>query len=456
MVFPDRKRMPLLAALLGVMLAIGALLVHGPVPARAEGPAAACSWAGESDQRDVNIGAPDLDAYYWLSPIPVTSGTKVVISGQYPRARYFSLTTYNLATLPTGSLYDQQIAPDPGSVNPFQGPARAGAAESYHVQLVFSDAPAHPAANTLYAGAPGTSNPVALLELRVYVPDDTAEPQGGVPFPQITTETTAGTPLVTQGACSVTPPSFDASFWEQYAQANSSPGASTPADGATATPTWTRAFGSSFGNPQNAYLTTIVSHHFGSVVVIHTRAPSFPDTSAGQPAYGPQQLRYWSICTYDSSGEAVIGCAADYHAAITDGWITYVISDPADRPANATAANGVTWLPWSSADAIEVVYRNMLPSPSFPYAAERITSASQSAQALMGPYYPTAGYCSTATFERSGWRACVPAPAAAVKSTGKHKAKQRRRRHTAKRHRRKHQRQHRRARSRRTHRASRR
>jgi hypothetical protein len=62
-----------------------------------------------------------------------------------------------------------------------------------------------------------------------------------------------------------------------------------------------------------------------------------------------------------------------------------VISDPEHRPANATAANAVTWLPWGAQSATQIVYRNMLPAASFPYAAESITSPTQSVAETMGP-----------------------------------------------------------------------
>jgi hypothetical protein len=117
-------------------------------------------------------------------------------------------------------------------------------------------------------------------------------------------------------------------------------------------------------------------------VVIHTDAPTFPNTNAGQPVYKPSDLRYWSFCTYAVDGEALVGCAADYHAAIVHHEITYVISDPEDRPANATSQDGVTWLPWGA------------------------EAPSRSSTATCGPYYPTAVYCSTATFEKGGWKTC--------------------------------------------------
>jgi hypothetical protein len=437
MVFLERSRRLGLTFLVAGLAFIGVSAGRGPLStpaARAAAPAVpsvGCSWAGESDQRDVNIGAPDLDAFYWLAAIPETAGTKAVISGSYPHARYFSLTLYNDQTLPIDSIYDQQIDPDSGSANPFRGPVAASNADGYHVTVEFSAAPSHPAANTLYAGTPGGSNPVALLELRVYVPQTVSSPQGSVPFPQITLETTAGTPILARGACSVTPPSFGAPLWEEYAQASSPPGSAAPPSTPGAPPTWERTFGSQFGNPQNAYLVADVSHSSGQLLVIHTRAPTFPNTGAGQAVYGHYQLRYWSICTYDSSGQAAIGCAADYRAAISGGWITYVVSDVADRPANATSAKGVTWLPWGPSSSIQVVYRNMLPAPWYRYAAEAITAPSQSAQQLMGPYYPTAGYCSVATFERGGWQACVPGTGSTRSASSKSATHRKRKRRSA-------------------------
>jgi len=377
-------------------------------------PAPVCSWAGETDQQDVNIGAPDSDAYYWLSPITPNADTEISIAGSYPQARYFSFHVYNDEGEVIHSLYDQQIAPDPGSDNPFVRKPRKGAGDTYHLTVRFEDEPADPAANTIYAGEPNASA-ADLLVYRVYVPEDSSEPEGSVPYPQETVATDTGTPLIEDGACSITPPAFGSALWQLFAEGNYPEGVPTEAPAeASATPEWARAFGSRLGNQQNAYLETVVSHAYGQIVVIHTRAPTFPDTSAGQPPYRRSDLRYWSFCAYDSEGEALVGCAADYRAAISRHEITYVVSDPEHRPANANAANGVTWLPWGAQAAAQIVYRNMLPASSFPYAAESITSPEQSVAAIMGPYYPTAVYCSTATFEAGGYQACQRAARSAA------------------------------------------
>ena len=147
-------------------------------------------------------------------------------------------------------------------------------------------------------------------------------------------------------------------------------------------------------------------------MVIHARAPSFPNNRAGQPVYGEHQLRYWSFCTYDAQGEAGYGCAADYAAAVRHGYVTYVISDPGARPANAVTRNGVTWLPWGGDQySAQIVERNMLPGPHFRHAVQRITQtgAQSNPGKVMGPYYPAAAYCTTSRFDRGGWKACFQA-----------------------------------------------
>ncbi len=80
-----------------------------------------------------NQGAPDSAAAYWLTPFTAQDGMRIVLSGQYPDARYASLEV----TKPGGGLFtvngvsseltDYRIAPDPGSVNPWQSQSRPAA-----------------------------------------------------------------------------------------------------------------------------------------------------------------------------------------------------------------------------------------------------------------------------------------------------------------------------------------
>lgn len=399
-----RLRRAVALLVLGLVAPAAVLVTAASGPPASAATASSCAWAGERDQRDVNIGAPDLDAYYYASSVSPKAGTKVVVAGRFPKARYFSFTIYDASGQPVAFTYDAQIAAARGSVNPFRGPVPRGAGDRYHLQVLFVNRPSRPDASTLYVGPPANTASSLLFVMRIYVP---ASPSRPGPFPSVTTESTGGQVLLARGGCATISSTGDAARWKRYAKSSAPRGAPTPAvAGATSTPTWSRSFGSQFGNPQNAYLVALAAHHWGQLVVIHARAPTFPNTLAGDRVYKSHQLRYWSFCTYDAAGQAVIGCAADYRAAIRDGFFTYVISDPAHRPRNATKANGVTWLPWGPKNAIQIVYRNMLPARSFRHAVQRITTPHQSVRATLGAYYPAAVYCSRATFERGGWSAC--------------------------------------------------
>ena len=71
------------------------------------------------------------------------------------------------------------------------------------------------------------------------------------------------------------------------------------------------------------------------------------------------------------------------------------------------ADNPVAWLPWGGAfPSGYVIYRNLLPAPSFAQAVQNVDETS-SPQAVMGAYFPSTVYCAKRTFESGGWRACA-------------------------------------------------
>ena len=403
-------------AALASTLVLASLSVLAP-GARGAGASetAGCSWGAKSNPDTINLAYPDLSASYWTHFFSPAPGERLVISGFYPRARYFSFHVYDATAVAIDSAYDAQIAPDAGSSNPFLAKPARGAGDGYTEYVDFTNPPAKPAPNTLYiADTPqGAPTPLAALMYRVYVPVDGAEPAGGVALPRITLQSSEGATVASYGACS-SGSSFaeGGQLNEAIANSNWPEGAPTPpVQGASDPPTWSRtSLGNNlyglYGNQQNAYLTATISRQYGQLVVIHAKAPTFPDTSAGVPAYAKRQVRYWSICQ-NSNSTRVIACAPDYRAAISHGYYTYVISDPDRRPANATAANGVTWLPWGGVYANGVlILRNMLPAAGFTQAVQSVGEKS-SPQAVMGPYFPSTAYCSTATFEAGGWSACA-------------------------------------------------
>jgi len=408
-----RRRIVIAIALTAAAFAAPALPLSS---ASAATTGSSCSWGAKSDPDTVNAAYPDTSASYWSYQYHAVPGTELVVNGTYPKARYFSLHAYQPNAVPIDSIYDAHIRPDAGSGNPFSGPVGRTQPQRYTVIVQFTPKPAQPAANTIYAGQTqidGAPNPGGTLMLRVYVPLNPKSPQGGVPLPTVTWQTTGGTVLSAGAACSNDLPSTNGVIAEEL-NSLSFP-LQVPATGAPAAITWKRAgsspYAGAFGNQQNAYITATISRAYGNLVVIHAKAPTFPNTSAGQSAWKPAQLRYWSVCE-NSVDTRVISCVPDYQAGVRNGFYTYVISDPSDRPSNAVASAGVAWLPWGSTDLEAVVIlRNMIPASTFGQAAQNVDPSSASAQQVMGAYYPSAVYCSTATFQQGGWQACMAQPA---------------------------------------------
>jgi hypothetical protein len=156
-------------------------------------------------------------AVYWLTPLTAQAGTRIVLAGRYPGARYASLEV----TKPGGGLFtvngvtselsDFRIAPAPGSTNPWQPSARhpgRRAGGQFTVTIQAGVAPGQ--VNTLPLAPPGPATGTSYLVYRVYLP------VGGdfsrVPLPTVTVtsggvlEHLPGCPPPAAGAAAVAGP----------------------------------------------------------------------------------------------------------------------------------------------------------------------------------------------------------------------------------------------------------
>jgi hypothetical protein len=421
-------------------IAVG-LALSAALPLTARGatlPPVGCSWPVKLDADTLNTAFPDSSATYWGTRFVSLPGSRIVVRGTYPAARYFSLHAYDDLQRPVGSLADREIAPDPGSDNPFATPGAAPGG-AYTAYVEFTARPATPAPNTLYAGAmaDGTQNPGGFILLRVYVPDDPTELSGGVAEPKIPDlelEVADGAVRIPFGRCEPLPPSTGGALTDAIAQM-SFPDAvprSIPFLPATTTPEFRRFFGLDrtvwdrvppnpatdpiprfqggfLSNQHIAYLYKILSREYGDVFVFRAKAPTFPDTrppGTGSPT-DPTQVRYWSICENELATQRFIACLADYQTRIdAEGYFTFVVADPADKPSNLDAT-GANWLPWGGAfyDGL-VIYRHMLPATAFAEAIQNVPEFADAAT-LMGEYFPRGAYCTKQRFENGGPAACL-------------------------------------------------
>jgi hypothetical protein len=386
------SRGKLVAAVAAVVLAV--LLPAGvgggeQVHAAAAAPVSCTlSWT----QATGNTAYPDTSATYWTVRFPVVTGGHLTIAGTFPHARYMSFNSYQGASA-YDVVEDDILVPNGGALNPFQNGNPRGGTVSYDMTVAFKNKPASPASNTLYTGASSTSGNSVIY--RVYVPDEGQDDTGGVGVPAVTFYAPAGTQL---------PPECTNNTYHGHTTATPDtvrPATATP----TNPPTWVKATGNdSYGNLDNAYLSAPINPKFGQVLVIYAEAPTFPATYQGETTFdGDTQLRYWSMCENNPVTTGVIDCSPDYLTTVpSSNYYTFVVSKT--QPTNATAACGVTWLPWGSVQTGLLILRNMLPSSSFTQSIQDAQPGHL--QQDMGSYFPSAAYVKTvAAFEKLG---CPP------------------------------------------------
>jgi len=393
----------------------------------------ACSWP--TTLSTFNFAYPDTSAEYWMTHFGRVPASRLTIKGSYPYARYFSFHAYDEAQRPVASLADRNIRPDRGSDNPFApGAGEApGSKRRYTVHVVFEPPPKDRERNTIYAGEMdnGAPNPAGFVIYRIYIPDEPKKRTGGVPLPEVSLETADGSVAVPMERCTLAAPPGSDAVDERIRRENYTyvTEGRTEVPGVADPPVWKRFYGpdrefrdwaevpgeenapkskSGFlANQQVAYLYARISREFTDFVVARLKPPTFPDTRGGDSVTTPRQLRYWSVCQNNALSQRVVECVPDYRASIgRNGFATFVVSDPNDRPTNATKARGVNWIPWGGAyyEGV-IIYRHMLPAKSFGHAIHNIPEGKAPTK-VMDEYMPEARYCTKKRFERGGWRAC--------------------------------------------------
>ena len=204
------------------------------------GAESTCFWQYGAFGADPNFNAayPDAGATYWASYIRRPAGSKLTLSGTYPRARYFSFISYDRVGQPIDGVADYQIEPQEGSANPFAPGARRDTPDSdrqytidvdhaqnfdattgqpiYTVRDPGNQEP--PRTNLLTVPTPtasgGTGVPMGTevgsdgityeteqYLYRMYVPDDPSSITGSVPMPEPTLTLANGEVLTGQALC---------------------------------------------------------------------------------------------------------------------------------------------------------------------------------------------------------------------------------------------------------------
>ena len=437
-----------------VAFCAAALAAGPPVAGATAGSAASltdCFWSAVvgGEPPAPNELLPDGHELAWHAWFRLPPGGSVRINAQFPHARSFVYSTFH-GLEAYDIRQDWQLAPDPGSLNPFVAGADRTVANRSYTLTITSDSvpgPGQPREqNTIYAG-----QPIVSLNYRAYLPDQGEDLTGGVGLPAPTYIPPFGPRVSGQAACDAVgsegnsvPNVFPLLTPEYLALLALKPFSSTHP--ARPTPHWYALFNvqrakepfwagtwkaplipllpTRLAGPasMNAAFDTRIAYLYidrtlgpaangHNVLVLRGRLPTTPATFGGDPVMrSDTQMRYWDICQNTSIPVGRVGdCLYDEQIPTdSDGNYTIIVSLPEDRPPNATARCGVAWLDWGTVGdglfrptAGMLYLRNMFPSPSFTQAIQNVIVPGTETE-VMGPYLPTANYESPAQFAASG------------------------------------------------------
>ena len=334
----------------------------------------------------------------------------------------------------SSSMSDYQIAPDAGSSNPWQTPAKPRG--TFTVTL--RSAVALGEVNTLPLAPAGTpAGSTGLIFYRVYAP--VGGNPSGVSLPTIVFTANHISKRVPVRSPSGEP---DKETIDQVSHAlGLAPTSATAQAGASSLCAiraqysgkirpFARTPAASGSTPSNdiAYLQAVtVLPDNDNVLLIRAKAPKTPTgtTPASWPAKG-YDLRYWSVCVdmyqepvpvvvnHLPGGKVDYGCLYDGQIKLDeDGYYNIAVGRESQRAA-IEHIPGVTFLPFADnnpTQAYRIYLRNLLASTEFAEAVQNVPANGNpaSAAAVMGPYYPKTAYCPLAALTTSGPAACLGA-----------------------------------------------
>jgi len=364
------------------------------------GGTARCAWPFIVDVDDENLAYPDPNATYWAIPLELAANETLTLQGTYPSARFMAVTLYTATGDTLAQLSDFEIAPDPGSANPYADaapPPEAG--RRWKLTIVPSGGQAS-TPNVLEL-EPGQTAGWVLY--RVYLGNPTGDRQGSAPLP---TAVRRRNGQVTQ----TLPPCTQ--FLPGTAVTDLLKAAMPEPVLVTGPPQFFRLADTDglFANEANAYLTAYADAKPGEILVIRGKVPTEPDTELGESVVGNFDMRYFSITSNlnEKPYPTVDGLYGNQLPRDEAGLYTVVVARDEDIPWNSTEFFAL--LAWGDGNSQAVIVRNMLPASSFDAAIQDVTPSPygepSDAEEVMREYYPRIVACPRVVFEALGADAC--------------------------------------------------
>jgi len=319
-----------------------------------------CSHLWQHDLGTGTIGPKgymgDTHAAYGIQAF-LNDGTKYyVVKGRFPKARFFSVETYEGKKNGTAkSLFDSQIVPDSGSVNPFTNGVPLNAEPRNYTVIIAPEGAPKLGANQLTFSkkeryisfyiryyAPSFGFDVSLADLPEVEAFDLKNQQ--------------------PSSCSKSWPVENFTKYPQFLG-----GLSDKPEGvfSFSQETWHKGANSAVGK----YAQGHSEMRFDEVALIRFKAPSFFNSFSGFGNFNSNaQVRYWSLCEINFPNNQGLVCLADYLTPPDkDGYVTVVTGSGEDIKAEA-GRRGYYFMPDmrpKNAVMILFAFRNILPSADF-------------------------------------------------------------------------------------------
>jgi len=355
------------ALALGLMPAQALILV--PVqPVEPGGPNRFCGWP-INYPADANYSWPDTDAAYYVQTAFLEQGDELIISGRDPKARYWSIQTYNYRDRAViDSVNDEQVKR-----------VGKGAQRTWTVNVTTS--PSRPGDNTLQGAEPfvppqgrlpdldNEAHQLTVVIYRVYR-SETSSPAGG-PLPTVTIKTKDGRREALKPCAEnqIGPPDNPVVLEAQP---------DVPADFARAPD------GPFYPSYDTSYLVAQRAYDPDRALIVTGKAPRVR-----------KDLRYWSLCqNINIRPLPVVDCVSDRDIKVTKGRYTIAVVTPEQVPvAERAKYRGVTFIDWGAVNTDGVhedallLFRHILPKATFTQSVKSVTPG-QPATPSMGAYAP--------------------------------------------------------------------
>jgi hypothetical protein len=416
-----RRRVLPACMIVAVVTLCSPMLASVPAHATVMG-ASSCAFLPVASDVDILPAKEDVHAAYYVGSMPDSGNESFVVHGQFPHSVMLTWVVYDANAQIYSTLTDQQITPDPGSVNPFlQGASVLAPNRAYTLFLAQPGSPVPPGIppGNVVSLPPPAGNSHFYVIMRSYWSQPGYSRFGGaVPTVQAVSAANPATPVACPPLDVTIPP------LPPIQPPSPEPGKilffRPPYDLIPAADGTSRA--TSDGCTDN-YAFARVSPYEPNLIEVH-KLPTFPDNqdyTTGSTWSDAFDVRYVDLEAY---GESLLGTGSNVAMSNIkvqpDGSAIFLVmsplgpADPFSQAALLAEAAANNWnviqagLDGAGWDSF-VVYRNKLTTPGFAGAVTNMPcygphlgnwtnapASYASSPANMGPYYLDGATCTVA------------------------------------------------------------